>query len=75
MIFAIIDLLNSTGMRVGELVNIDIADMDFDVTACLASCTGSVTPEEPAGDGFVTVSKGTIPADQTVAKNAIEANL
>lgn len=26
---AIIDLLFSTGMRVGELVNLDIADIDF----------------------------------------------
>lgn len=35
MIFAIIDLLNSTGMRVGELVNIDIADMDFEERECV----------------------------------------
>ena len=32
---AIIDLLNSTGMRVGELVNLDIADMDFEERECV----------------------------------------
>lgn len=32
---AIIDLLNSTGMRVGELVNLDIADMDFAERECV----------------------------------------
>ena len=32
---AIIDLLNSTGMRLGELVNLDIADMDFEERECV----------------------------------------
>lgn len=32
---AIIDLLNSTGMRVGELVNLDRADIDFEERECV----------------------------------------
>lgn len=32
---AMIDLLNSTGMRVGELVNLDIADINFDEKECI----------------------------------------
>lgn len=32
---AIIDLLYSTGMRVGELVNLDIADVNFDERECV----------------------------------------
>lgn len=32
---AIIDLLYSTGMRVGELVNLDIADVNFDERECI----------------------------------------
>ena len=32
---AIIDLLYSTGMRVGELVNLDIADINFDERECV----------------------------------------
>ena len=32
---AIIDMLNSTGMRVGELVNLDIADVDFEERECV----------------------------------------
>lgn len=32
---AIIDLLYSTGMRVGELVNLDISDIDFDERECI----------------------------------------
>lgn len=32
---AIINLLNSTGMRVGELVNLDIDDMDFEERECV----------------------------------------
>ena len=32
---AIIDLLFSTGMRVGELVNLDIADIDFNERECI----------------------------------------
>ena len=32
---AIIDLLFSTGMRVGELVNLDIADVDFEERECI----------------------------------------
>ena len=32
---AIIDLLFSTGMRVGELVNLDIADIDFNERECV----------------------------------------
>lgn len=32
---AIIDLLYSTGMRVGELVNLDIADINFDERECI----------------------------------------
>ena len=33
---AIIDMLNSTGMRVGELVNLDIADVNFEECECVA---------------------------------------
>lgn len=32
---AMIDLLYSTGMRVGELVNLNIADIDFDARECV----------------------------------------
>lgn len=32
---AIIDMLNSTGMRVGELVNLDIDDIDFNERECV----------------------------------------
>ena len=32
---AIIDLLYSTGIRVGELVNLDISDIDFDARECV----------------------------------------
>lgn len=32
---AIIDMLNSIGMRVGELVNLDIADIDFEERECV----------------------------------------
>lgn len=32
---AIIDILISTGMRVGELVNLDIADLDFEERECV----------------------------------------
>jgi site-specific recombinase XerD len=32
---ALIDLLASTGMRVGELVNLDIADIDFENRECI----------------------------------------
>ncbi|MCR4648051.1 MAG: tyrosine-type recombinase/integrase [Lachnospiraceae bacterium] len=32
---AIIDILNSTGMRVGELVNLDISDIDFEERECV----------------------------------------
>ena len=32
---AIIDMLNSTGMRVGELVNLDRADIDFEERECV----------------------------------------
>lgn len=32
---AIIDLLYSTGMRVGELVNLNIADVDFEARECI----------------------------------------
>ena len=32
---AIIDMLNSTGMRVGELVNLDISDINFDERECI----------------------------------------
>ena len=32
---AIIDLLYSTGMRVGELVNLDISDINFDERECI----------------------------------------
>jgi len=32
---AIVDMLNSTGMRVGELVNLDISDVDFDERECI----------------------------------------
>lgn len=32
---AIIDLLASTGMRVGELVNINIEDIDFENRECV----------------------------------------
>ena len=32
---AMVDLLYSTGIRVGELVNLDIADIDFDARECV----------------------------------------
>ena len=32
---AIIDMLNSTGMRVGELVSLDITDIDFEERECV----------------------------------------
>jgi site-specific recombinase XerD len=32
---AMIDILSSTGMRVGELVNLDISDMDFENRECI----------------------------------------
>ena len=32
---AIIDMLNSTGMRVGELVKLDRADIDFEERECV----------------------------------------
>ncbi len=32
---AIIDMLNSTGMRVGELVNLDITDINFEERECI----------------------------------------
>ena len=32
---AIIDVLNSTGMRVGELIKLDISDVDFDERECI----------------------------------------
>jgi site-specific recombinase XerD len=32
---AIIDLLSSTGIRVGEMVNLDVADMDFENRECV----------------------------------------
>ncbi len=32
---AIIDMLNSTGMRIGELVNLDIMDIDFEERECI----------------------------------------
>lgn len=38
---AIIDLLASTGMRVGELVNLNIVDIDFDNRECVVLGKGS----------------------------------
>lgn len=38
---AIIDLLASTGMRVGELVNLNIADIDFENRECIVFGKGS----------------------------------
>lgn len=38
---AIIDLLASTGMRVGELVNLDIKDVDFENRECIVFGKGS----------------------------------
>lgn len=38
---AIIDLLASTGMRVGELVNLNIADVDFESRECVVLGKGS----------------------------------
>lgn len=38
---AIIDLLASTGMRVGEMVNLDIADVDFENRECIVFGKGS----------------------------------
>lgn len=38
---AIIDLLSSTGMRVGELVRLNIADVDFDNRECVVLGKGS----------------------------------
>ena len=32
---AIIDVLNSTGIRVGELVNLDIGDINFEERECV----------------------------------------
>ncbi|MCC9296227.1 tyrosine-type recombinase/integrase [Clostridium sp. WLY-B-L2] len=37
---AIIDLLNSTGMRVGELVKLDIDDIDFNERECIVEGKG-----------------------------------
>lgn len=37
---AMIDLLYSTGMRVGELVNLDIADIDFEARECIVAGKG-----------------------------------
>lgn len=38
---AMIDLLYSTGMRVGELVNLDIADIDFEERECVVYGKGN----------------------------------
>ncbi len=38
---AIIDLLASTGMRVGEMVNLDITDVDFESRECIVFGKGS----------------------------------
>ena len=38
---AIIDILASTGIRVGELVNMDISDIDFDKRECLVLGKGN----------------------------------
>ncbi len=38
---AIIDLLYSTGIRVGELVNLDIADIDFEERQCIVYGKGN----------------------------------
>lgn len=38
---AIIDFLSSTGVRIGELVNIDISDVDFDKRECLVIGKGN----------------------------------
>lgn len=38
---AIIDLLYSTGMRVGELVNLDISDVDFEERQCIVYGKGN----------------------------------
>ena len=38
---AIVDILASTGMRVGELVNLDIADIDFQERECLVTGKGN----------------------------------
>lgn len=43
---AIIDLLSSTGMRVGELVRLNIADIDFENRECIVFGKGS--KERPA---------------------------
>lgn len=43
---AIIDLLISTGMRVGELVNLDIGDLDFEERECIVY--GSRMDTDPA---------------------------
>ena len=32
---AIIEMLNSTGIRIGELINLDISDVDFDERECV----------------------------------------
>ena len=37
---AMIDLLYSTGMRVGELVNLDISNVDFDARECVVAGKG-----------------------------------
>ena len=38
---AMIDLLSSTGMRVGELVNLDISDIDFEHRECIVLGKGN----------------------------------
>ncbi|NEZ50043.1 hypothetical protein FDB54_10525 [Clostridium botulinum] len=38
---AMIDLLNSTGMRVGELVKLDIDDVDFNERECIVEGKGN----------------------------------
>ena len=38
---AMIDLLSSTGMRVGELVNLDLADIDFERRECIVLGKGN----------------------------------
>lgn len=38
---AILDLLNSTGMRVGELVNLNIVDINFDERECIVLGKGN----------------------------------
>ena len=46
----IIDILNSTGMRVGELERLDIDDVDFDERECIVLGKGEKKGKWKNGD-------------------------